>query len=71
MTYNSTSADQLALELSEEYGVKVGSYKMPAEDSAAIESTVQLVTKEMGEIDVIIANAGICIHNNAEVSTSA
>lgn len=44
---------------------------MPAEDSSAITRTVELVTKEMGEIDIVVANAGICIHRDAgEMSDS-
>lgn len=42
---------------------------MPAEDSGAIDATIQLVTKEMGELDVIICNAGICLHVNATVQS--
>jgi sorbose reductase len=70
-TDNSTPADELAVSLAKEYGVKVRAFKMPAEDSSAITRTVELVTKEMGEIDIVVANAGICIHRDAgEMSDS-
>ncbi|ORY73431.1 hypothetical protein BCR35DRAFT_307177 [Leucosporidium creatinivorum] len=69
LTYNGSPADKIAADLSKEFGVKVGSYKMPAESSSAIDDAVQLITKEMGELDVIIANAGICIHQDAEKMT--
>ncbi|KAK4055105.1 hypothetical protein OIV83_000385 [Microbotryomycetes sp. JL201] len=66
LTYNSSPADKLAAELEKEFGVKVKAYKMPGDDSQAISSTVEQVTKEFGELDVIVANAGICIHEDAE-----
>ncbi|KAM0752965.1 NAD(P)-binding protein [Meredithblackwellia eburnea MCA 4105] len=69
ITYNATPADQLAEEIAKTYGVKCKAYKMPAEDSKAIDETVQLVTKELGELDVIIANAGICLHVDAVDTT--
>lgn len=56
--------------MNEYKGIKVGSYKMPAEDSIEIGRVVEKITKEMGEIDVVIANAGICVHANAEVRSN-
>ncbi|KAI5481788.1 cytoplasmic protein [Pseudohyphozyma bogoriensis] len=69
LTYNATPADKLAADLSKEFGVKVGSYKMAAESSSEIDAAVALISKEMGEIDVVIANAGICIHEDAATMT--
>ncbi|KAK4057669.1 hypothetical protein OIO90_001317 [Microbotryomycetes sp. JL221] len=66
LTYNSTPADKLAEDLSKEFNVKVKAYKMPGDDSKAISSTVETVTKEFGELDIIVANAGVCIHEDAE-----
>lgn len=67
LTYNATPADSLAAELSKEFGVVAKAYQM-AEGSEAINACVEKVTKEMGEIDIVIANAGICIHQDAQVS---
>ncbi|KAM0753129.1 NAD(P)-binding protein [Meredithblackwellia eburnea MCA 4105] len=69
ITYNATPANVLANELAQTYGVRVRAYKMPAEDSRKIDETVQLVTKEMGEIDIVIANAGVCYHVDADKTT--
>jgi len=69
ITYNATPADALAEEIVKTYGVKCRAYKMPAEDSSAIEETVKLITKEMGELDLIVANAGICLHVDAVDTT--
>lgn len=68
-TDNSTPAEKLALELSTEFGVKVQAFKMPASPSSAIDACILKVTQEMGEIDVVVANAGICIHESAEKMT--
>ncbi|SCZ90531.1 BZ3500_MvSof-1268-A1-R1_Chr1-3g02046 [Microbotryum saponariae] len=70
LTYNASPADKIAKQLEEEFGgIKVGSYKMPADDSKAIDEAVKLITKDLGELDVVIANAGICIHQDAEKMT--
>ncbi|SCV68534.1 BQ2448_655 [Microbotryum intermedium] len=67
---NASPADKIAKQLEEEFkGIKVGSYKMPADDSKAIDEAVKLITKDFGELDVVIANAGICIHQDAEKMT--
>lgn len=71
MIDNATPGDKLAAELSKEYGVKVLAFKMPASPSSAIDAAVALITATMGEIDVVVANAGICIHESAENMTDA
>lgn len=38
-----------------------------AEDSSLIDAAVQRITREMGEVDVVVANAGICYHVDADV----
>lgn len=67
LTYNATPAHDLAAKLAEEFGVKCRAFQMKAEDSIAVDQVVQQVTKEMGELDVVIANAGICIHGDSQV----
>lgn len=49
---NGSPADKIAADLAKEFGVKVGSYKMPAESSSAIDEAVALITKEMGEVSL-------------------
>lgn len=66
-TDNATTADDLAEEVSKTYGVKCKAFKMPAGNSTLIDETVARITKDMGEIDVVIANAGICLHVDAVV----
>ena len=43
---------------------------MPAESSKAVTECVGKVVEEMGQIDIVIANAGICIHRDAQVGPS-
>lgn len=38
------------------------SYKVPAGDTAAIDSAIASITSDLGELDVVICNAGICTH---------
>ncbi|KAL8279138.1 hypothetical protein RQP46_008394 [Phenoliferia psychrophenolica] len=65
ITYNATPADDLAKQIEKDYGVKCLAFKMPASDSKMIDQVVAEVTAKMGELDVIIANAGICLHVDA------
>ncbi|KAL8278556.1 hypothetical protein RQP46_009048 [Phenoliferia psychrophenolica] len=66
ITYNATSADALAKELAAEFGIRCRAFKMPAGDSALVDAAVKQITDEMGEVDVVIANAGISHHVAAE-----
>lgn len=68
---NSTPADALAADLSKEFSITAKAYKMAAADTAQIDESVAAITSEMGEIDVVIANAGICIHVESAKCTDA
>lgn len=67
LTYNATQCDELAASLAKEFGIKAKAFKMPAESSKAVTECVGKVVREMGQIDIVIANAGICIHRDAQV----
>lgn len=66
LTYNATQCDELAASLAKEFGIKAQAFKMPAESSQAVTECVGKVVEEMGQIDIVIANAGICIHRDAQ-----
>lgn len=68
LTYNATQCDELAASLAKEFGIKAQAFKMPAESSVAVTACVKKVVEEMGQISIVIANAGICIHRDAQVS---
>ena len=63
-TYHSSSqkADELANELAK-YNVKIKSYKSDASDYKAAEQLISDVSKDFGNIDILINNAGITRDN--------
>ncbi len=38
------------------------SYKVPAGDSKAIDAAIASVSRDLGELDIVVANAGTCTH---------
>lgn len=58
ITYTSKDPSSVAEEVSKQYGVPVHVYRCPGEDSKAVDEFVEKASKEVGEIDVVIANAG-------------
>lgn len=42
---------------------------MPASPSSAVTAGIKAITAAMGEIDIVVANAGICIHEAADKMT--
>lgn len=58
ITYTSKDASPVAAEVSKEFGVPVHVYRCPGEDSKSVDEFVELASKEVGEIDVVVANAG-------------
>ena len=37
-------------------------YKVPAGDAKAIDAAIESITRDLGELDIVIANAGMCTH---------
>ena len=58
ITYTSKDPSQIGRSLEEKYKVKIHIYKCTAEDSAQVDDMVERVSKEVGEVDYVIANAG-------------
>lgn len=46
--------------LGEEHNVAIHSYHCPGEQSDIVNAVVETVAKEVGEVDLVIANAGVC-----------
>ena len=66
LTYTtSTSAPQLADELSKQYGVPVRAYQMDVRSKDAIAGTFAQAVKDFDRIDVVVANAGVSFHYDA------
>jgi sorbose reductase len=62
ITYTSKDASPVAQEVSKQYGVGVHAYRCPGEDSKAVDEFVEKASQEIGEIDVVVANAGESIN---------
>ena len=59
ITYISKDPSELAKSLSEKYGVNIHVYKCPGENSSVVNEVVEAVSKEVGEVDYVVANAGL------------
>ncbi|ORX39336.1 hypothetical protein BD324DRAFT_619289 [Kockovaella imperatae] len=61
ITYTSTDPTELAQTLGAKYGVKIHVYRCRAEDSTQVNEMVERISKEIGEVDFVIANAGVSL----------
>ena len=58
ITYTSRDPSAIAKSISEEHEVPIHTYHCPGEDSERVNAVVDQVSKEVGEVDFVIANAG-------------
>ncbi|KAK4684803.1 hypothetical protein P7C73_g5362, partial [Tremellales sp. Uapishka_1] len=65
ITYTSTDATPTATALSKEFNVPVHVYHCPGEQSETVNSTIDLVAKDVGEVDIVVANAGVSLWREA------
>ncbi|KAK5103460.1 hypothetical protein LTS08_002875 [Lithohypha guttulata] len=66
----SKDASTTATEIAEANGVRCRAYQSEVKDSSQIESTLQQVAKVFGNLDIVVANAGIASHHPAEDYTN-
>ncbi|KAG7806803.1 hypothetical protein KL921_004597 [Ogataea angusta] len=68
ITYNSSSPEAMKklADSFEQYGVRFKAYKCNVSSKAAIETTTREVLADFGRLDIVVPNAGICIHEPAE-----
>jgi len=59
ITYQSRDPSPIAAQLSQKYGVPVHVYHCPGENSKIVDEVVEKASKEVGEIDVVVCNAGV------------
>ncbi|KAL1413720.1 hypothetical protein Q8F55_001502 [Vanrija albida] len=64
ITWNSRDATPVAEQVSAETGSKVHAYHCPGEQSAAVNAVVDRVAGEVGEVDFVVCNAGVCKHQD-------
>ena len=70
ITYVSKDPSELAESLGKKYGVKIYVYKCPGENSSVVDQVVESISKEVGEVDFVVANAGAGICPKIEASES-
>ncbi|KAH6981364.1 hypothetical protein BKA56DRAFT_686453 [Ilyonectria sp. MPI-CAGE-AT-0026] len=57
--HSSTTHQKIQNKISQDFGVKVETYQVDVRKYAEVEATVAQVVKDFGQLDVMIANAGI------------
>ena len=66
ITYSSSSkAPEIAADLSSKYNTTIKAFKMDVRDSKSVSETFTQVKKAFGRIDIVVANAGITVHEDA------
>ena len=70
ITYTSLDPTAIASDLAKEYGVQVKVFRCDVTVSSQVDAMVHSVEVEFGcKVDMAIANAGICIHEEAHQHT--
>lgn len=59
ITYNSRDPSEHIRAVSKKFGVPIHVYYCPAEESKRIDEVIELASREVGEVDIVIANAGM------------
>jgi short-subunit dehydrogenase involved in D-alanine esterification of teichoic acids len=68
---SSTTADQIASELSTQHGVTIRAYQCDVSDEQAVDAVFGTIVKDFGgKLDILVANAGICYTVAAEDMTT-
>ncbi|WBW72319.1 short chain dehydrogenase [Schizosaccharomyces osmophilus] len=65
ITYNSTNAESQAKEIGQKYGVKAIAIKCNVSDCNQVKSVFDEALKQFGQIDTVVANAGVCTGKSA------
>lgn len=58
ITYTSKDPRDVVKAVAEEFGVGIHVYHCPGEDTPRVNEVIALASQEVGEVDVVIANAG-------------
>ncbi|WVQ96748.1 hypothetical protein IAU59_003855 [Kwoniella sp. CBS 9459] len=65
ITYTSTDPSSTAKDISREFNVPVHVYHCDAEDSKRTDEMIEQISKDVGEIDIVVANAGVALWQEA------
>ncbi|WWC61618.1 uncharacterized protein I303_104202 [Kwoniella dejecticola CBS 10117] len=61
VTYTSKDPKDVVKKISDEHGVPIHVYYCPGEDTARVNEVIELASKEVGEVDVVVPNAGVSL----------
>lgn len=61
ITWTSRDPSAEAAQITADTGSKVHAYRCAAEDSAQVDALVERVAAEVGQVDLVVANAGVCL----------
>lgn len=63
--FDMSDASETAAGIEKEYGVKARAYQCDVTNAEQVQETVRLAAEEMGTLDLLFNNAGICLHKDA------
>jgi sorbose reductase len=63
---STTNADEVASQIAKDTGVTVKAYKASVENKEEIDSVLNKISSDFGQLDIVVANAGIANHHAAE-----
>ncbi|MGL6198077.1 MAG: SDR family oxidoreductase [Lachnospiraceae bacterium] len=63
--FDIADAKAVAEEIGEKYGVRTAAYKCDVTDPECVKACIDDAAKEMGTLDYLFNNAGICLHKDA------
>ncbi|WVW83654.1 hypothetical protein I302_105675 [Kwoniella bestiolae CBS 10118] len=61
ITYTSKDPKEVVSQLSEEYKVPIHVYHCPGENTERVNEVIDLASREVGEVDVVVPNAGVSL----------
>lgn len=63
--FDLNDATKVAEDIAKEYGVRTAAYVCDVTDPKQVEETIAKAAEDMGTLDLLFNNAGICIHKDA------
>ncbi|OCF76349.1 2,4-dienoyl-CoA reductase [Kwoniella mangroviensis CBS 8886] len=61
ITYTSKNPQEVVKKLTEEHKVPIHVYHCPGEDTTRVNKVIDLASKEVGEVDIVVPNAGVSL----------
>jgi NAD(P)-dependent dehydrogenase (short-subunit alcohol dehydrogenase family) len=61
ITYTAREPSAAAAAVEAEFGTRVHVYHCPGEQSAVVDDVVARVAREVGEVDIVVNNAGVSL----------